>query len=160
MPLSESELSKQLQSLLDEAFDNEKMEWTYFTAPSPTGGLLGAIGSVSAVQACLAPLKKSLAAEVSHIAFAMRVAATLLKGGETADDAETWRASWRTPRLDDPAWIDLQRMLRSEYQSLRQAIGDHATDTHEAFGHASGVVAHVAYHLGSIKQKLAALEAT
>ena len=48
-----------------------------------------------------------------------------------------------------------RQALRAAYDDLRQAIETRATTSVEAMGGAIGAIAHIAYHLGSIRQKLA-----
>jgi hypothetical protein len=47
----------------------------------------------------------------------------------------------------------LQEQLRSEYKNLRQVFASHASSSVEAFGGAIAAIAHVAYHLGAVRQK-------
>ena len=44
-----------------------------------------------------------------------------------------------------------------EYERLRRAVESHASSSDAAFGEAVGAIAHVAYHLGAIRQKIVAL---
>lgn len=57
--------------------------------------------------------------------------------------------------VDDAAWSRMQEQLRSEFKNLRQVIESYASSGVEAFGGAIAAVAHVAYHLGAIRQKVA-----
>ena len=157
MPLSEREVTTQLLTLLDEAFDNTEASWTYYTESSATAGFLGALSATTVENANGSPLSTSLAAEVQHVTFAMNVAGALIRGEEVSVDAQQWRESWKAAELDETAWLAMQGSLRRAYGRLRLAIERHATAGAASFAHASGVVAHVAYHLGSVKQKIAAI---
>jgi hypothetical protein len=57
--------------------------------------------------------------------------------------------------VDEPAWRRLREELRGRYGSLRNAIESHSRENLEAFGGAVGALAHAAYHLGAIRQKVA-----
>jgi hypothetical protein len=60
--------------------------------------------------------------------------------------------------VDDAAWASLQEQMRARYQELRQAIESiesHGAADAETVGGALGALAHVAYHLGAIRQKAA-----
>lgn len=48
-----------------------------------------------------------------------------------------------------------EQQIQERYQKLRQTIESSAAADQEAFGAAVAVVAHMAYHLGAIRQKLA-----
>lgn len=58
--------------------------------------------------------------------------------------------------MDDAAWARLQEELRSRYRDLREAFKSHAAGSVESLGATVGTIAHAAYHLGAIRQKVAA----
>jgi len=60
--------------------------------------------------------------------------------------------------VDDAAWKRLVGELRRRYEDLRQTIQAHSLDGEEGFGGALGAIAHLAYHLGAIRQKVATLQ--
>jgi hypothetical protein len=96
----------------------------------------------------------TIAAHAHHLAFGMADACRCLGGDRTPQD---WRQSWRVARVDEEEWRRLQERLRSEYARLGAAVAAHAGSSQEALGDALGVLAHLAYHLGAIQQKRAAL---
>lgn len=157
MSLSGREITAQLLTLLDEAFDNTKASWTFYTESSSTAGFFGALSATSAENANRSPLGTSLAAEIQHVIFAMKATATLIRGEAVSADAEQWRESWQVSELDETAWREMQSSLRRTHEELREVIKRCSTANKESFAHASGIVAHVAYHLGAVKQKLAAI---
>src|SRR6266480_74935 len=63
--------------------------------------------------------------------------------------------SWTVTTVDDAGWADLQARLRREYQNLVVAVETHAVWDEDALGVAIGAIAHTAYHLGAIRQRLA-----
>ncbi len=56
--------------------------------------------------------------------------------------------------VDDAAWAALRTRLREEYDRLVVAVEMHARWDEDALGVALGAVAHTAYHLGAIRQRL------
>ncbi|MDR7427270.1 MAG: hypothetical protein QN160_06335 [Armatimonadota bacterium] len=62
-------------------------------------------------------------------------------------------AAWRVSAVDGPRWERLQQDLRQRYQELSRTVEAHAAREAEAFGQAVAAVAHIAYHLGAIRQK-------
>jgi hypothetical protein len=86
----------------------------------------------------------------------MEASAAAIEGDQTPRD---WKKSWRVATVDAAAWTQLVEGLRSEYHRLRQAVQLRAWSSEQAFGEAVGVIAHVAYHLGSIRQKIVVLRA-
>ena len=62
--------------------------------------------------------------------------------------------------MDTAAWKALVERLHREYQRLRQAVQSRAWSSEEAFGETVGVIAHIAYHLGAIRQKVVSQRGT
>ena len=57
--------------------------------------------------------------------------------------------------VDEAAWVALRTGLRREYEGLLVAVETHAAWDEDALGVAIGAIAHTAYHLGAIRQRLA-----
>jgi hypothetical protein len=145
---------EQLLSVLDEAMCGASGLTTYFVDNRPDCGLLGSLAGLGAADAARCVLGTPIAAHVHHVAFAMDASAYWIGGGREPRD---WSASWRVAVGDDEAWAMLVEHLRHEYQKLRAAIKSGAVVGEGAMGEAVGAIAHIAYHLGSVRQKLAAL---
>jgi len=56
--------------------------------------------------------------------------------------------------VDDAAWVALRTELRRAYESLLVAVETHGVWDEDALGVAIGAIAHTAYHLGAIRQRL------
>ena len=147
-------ITERLLTILDEALHGASGPATYFVDNRPGLGLLGSLADLGATGASRAIGGTSIAAHVEHVAFAMEASAGWISGDRSPRD---WRASWRVATVDDETWPLLIERLRREYQHLRAAVESGATTDGEAFGEAVGAIAHVAYHLGSVRQKLAVL---
>jgi hypothetical protein len=148
---------RQLLTVLREAAEGPSGSWTYFIDKRPDAGLLGALGTVSADQATRVWGDTSIAAHAHHIAFAMAASAAAIEGDQTPVD---WKESWRVTSVDDGAWKDLVSRVGREYERLRRALESRASSSEAAFGEAVGAIAHVAYHLGAIRQKVVSLRAS
>jgi hypothetical protein len=146
-----------LLTVLREAGEGPSGPSTYFIDRKPDAGLLGALGAISAEEASRVWGDTSIAAHAHHIAFAMADSAAIIEGNRTPPD---WKESWTVTTVDEAGWKDLVARVGREYQRLRQAVASHASSTGELFGEAVGATAHVAYHLGAIRQKMAALRAS
>src|SRR5262249_7270649 len=94
---------------------------------------------------------------VHHIVFGLNASAAWIRGDRTKHD---WQQSWRVKGVDEAGWAELLRQLRAGYADLREAIEKQGVSSSDAFGGAVGAVAHVAYHLGAIRQKMAGPGAT
>ena len=146
----------QLLSVLREAVEGPSGPSTYFIDKRPDAGLLGALGRIGASEASRVWGDTSIAAHAHHIAFAMADSAAIIEGNHTPPD---WKESWRVTSVDDGAWKDLVSRVGREYERLRRALESRASSSEAAFGEAVGAIAHVAYHLGAIRQKVVSLRA-
>jgi hypothetical protein len=57
--------------------------------------------------------------------------------------------------VDDGQWIALRARLRHEYGALLVTLETHSAWDEDSLGDAIGAIAHTAYHLGAIRQRLA-----
>jgi hypothetical protein len=148
---------RQLSSVLREAVEGPSGPSTYFIDKRPDAGLLGALGSVDAAGASRVWGDTTIAAHAHHIAFAMADSAAIIEGSHTPPD---WKQSWRVTSVDDAAWKELVARVGREYERLRRTIESRSSSSAETFGEAVGSIAHVAYHLGAIRQKVVGLQST
>lgn len=142
----------QLVDVLREAFEGPPERWSYFTDTGADGGLLGTLAKLTAPEASRLWGGTSIAAHVHHVTFGLAASSAWIRGDRSPRD---WQESWRISAVDDAAWSRMLDELRSGYKDLRQAIESHALSSVEAMGGAIGAIAHVAYHLGAIRQKVA-----
>jgi hypothetical protein len=154
--LAGSAVIRQLLNVLQEAVEGSSGPWSYFIDNRPDAGVFGALAPLSAAEASRAVGGTSIAAHAHHVAFAMEASAASIEGDQTPRD---WKKSWRVATVDAAAWTQILGRLRREYQRLRQAVQLRAWSSEESLGEAVGVIAHIAYHLGSIRQKIVLLRA-
>jgi hypothetical protein len=155
-PMDGSDAVRQLLTVLREAGEGPSGPSTYFIDKKPDAGLLGALGAISADEASRIWGDTSIAAHAHHIAFAMADSAAIIEGHRTPPD---WKESWSVSSVDEAGWKDLVSRVGREYERLRRAVESRASSSAELFGEAVGATAHVAYHLGAIRQKMAASRA-
>ena len=154
--ISTDDAIQQLLGVLAEAFEGPRQSWSYFTDSGAASGLFGTLAGLSAADASKAWGGTTIAAHVHHAAFAVEASAGWIAGDRGSRD---WQESWSVSAVNDAGWRRLQQRLREGYEALRQAITGHASAGAEKFGGAAAAVAHAAYHLGAIRQKLAASRA-
>jgi len=145
---------RQLLGALRETLEGPTQSWSYFTDSRPDAALFGALATLSAADASRPMAGTTIAAHAHHVAFGMADATRCIDGDLTPQD---WAESWRVTSVDEPAWARLQERLLSEYARLRDAIASRALASEDALASALGAIAHLAYHLGAIQQKRAAL---
>jgi hypothetical protein len=141
----------QVMAVLLEGFEGPPEKWSYFTDQGPEAGLFGTLGKLDAAAASQATGGSTIAAHVHHLVFSLDASASWIRGERIRHD---WPLSWSVTTVDEAAWHDLVERLRAGYQELRRTFEAHAADGLESFGGAVGAVAHAAYHLGAIRQKV------
>jgi hypothetical protein len=146
----------QLVAVLREALEGSPERWSYFTDSGPLGGFFGTLAPLKAADASRPLAGKSVAAHVHHTAWAMGATAAWIRGDRSPRD---WKESWQVTTVDDAGWKRLVEDFRHRYEELRQTIQSHALDGELALGGAVGAIAHVAYHLAAVRQKIALLHA-
>jgi hypothetical protein len=152
--LANDQITTQLTGILREGCEGPPNPWSYFTDSGPQAGLTGCLEPLSAEDASRLLLGSSIASHLHHLIFGMNASAAWIRGDHSPKD---WKQSWSVQKVEDDQWLKLQADLKSAFDNLRQAITFHSLDSSHAFGGAVGAIAHVAYHLGAIKQKLMAL---
>lgn len=140
----------QLVAVLREGFEGAA-QWSYFTDHGAGSGLLGTVAKLSAEETSEPRGGSSIVAHAYHTSFALQASAAWIRGDRSR---RNWQESWSVTTLDAEGWKQLQEELRKRYEDLRRAIEEEAATSLEAFGGATGAVAHVAYHLGAIRQKV------
>lgn len=139
--------------MLREGFEGAPGPWTYFTDTSMGTGVLSTIDALTAAQASHAggPGHTTIAGHVHHLEASVTLTTRTLRG-ETAsrDRSRTWTVS----AVDDAAWAALRASLRRAYEDLVMTVGMRSTWDEDAIGTAFGAIAHTAYHLGAIRQRL------
>ena len=144
-----------LLRMLREAFEGPPGPWTYFTDTSPGSGLFGTIDGLSAAQASHVggPGRTTIAGHIQHLSASIALATRGLRGESPSRDRSR---SWTVATVTDAEWAAVRARLRDEYQKLLVAVETHAAWDEDALGTAMGAIAHTAYHLGAVRQRLAA----
>ena len=144
-----------LTRMLREAFDGPPGPWTYFTDTSPGSGLLATIDGLSAAQASRAggPGRSTIAGHIQHLSASIALSTRGLRGEAPSRDRSR---SWTVATVDDAEWAAVRARLRDAYQQLLVAVETRTAWDEDALGTAMGAIAHTAYHLGAVRQRLSA----
>ena len=142
-----------LTRMLREAFEGPPGPWTYFTDTAPGTGIFGTISGVSAAEASRqgGPGHTTIAGHVHHLSASLALSTRGLRGESAARDRSR---NWTVSAVDDTGWADVRARLLREYDGLLVAVETHARWDEDALGVAIGAIAHAAYHLGAIRQRL------
>jgi len=152
MPDLSRDVLTQLQILLRQAFEGPQRE-SSFTDDNPESGLTGTLAKLSAAQASRSWAGSTIAAHVHHVAFGMAAQGARVGGDRRSRD---WTESWSVQTVDEAGWAQLLAELQKRRQELHAILEEHALDDGDTLGFALDAIAHVIYHLGSIRQKVAA----
>ena len=141
--------------LLRETFEGPAGPATYFIDNDPKGGFFGALDGLTAAEASrpTRPGGPTIAGHVFHAGFHLDMSSAWLDG-DRAD--RNWAKSWELTSVDDAAWAALRRQLRGQYEAFQRAVASEPDGGGESFPTILGAIAHAAYHLGAVKQALAA----
>lgn len=147
-------IAKQLLAVLREGFEGPGPKVTYFLDGGPDAGLRKTLAQLSAEEASRPWAGNSVAAHAKHILFSFEAFGAFIAGDHSQRD---WSESWSVSSVDDASWTKLQSDLAEGYEDLRRKIETHAETSVEATGGSVAAVTHLAYHIGAIRQKIAAL---
>jgi hypothetical protein len=151
--VSSETIVTQFIRVLREAFEGPPGPWSYFTDKDSLAGVFGTIDRLSSVEASrrIGSSATTIAGHVQHLVSSLAISIRWVRGELVARDRDQ---SWTAGELDDAGWSALRASLRREYASLVTAIQSQGNWNEDAIGGAIGSIAHVAYHLGAIRQRL------
>lgn len=143
-----------LAHLFAELVDGPRDCGSAFVLNSGDAGLLASLDRLTAADASRSvDGGATIAAHVRHVRDGLALMNRWAEhGGNPFADAK-WDDAWKTSVVDDAAWQEIRRGLRHEADRWRVALASppaHATAAQDVDMIAS--VAHLAYHLGAIRQ--------
>jgi hypothetical protein len=144
-------MTEQLLAVLKEGYEGLS-EGGWFL-DGPDAGLRNTLARLSPEEASRPWGGNSIAAHARHIRFSLGASAAWISGDRASRD---WNESWNVSTVGPEEWSALQRDLGAGYDELRTAIASHAAKDPETLAGAVGAIAHVVYHVGAIRQKVAA----
>ena len=119
-------------------------------------GLLGSLARLSAADASVrAAGRSSVAAHVHHVHYGLQLLNRWLRGENPYGDAR-FADSWTHQDVDTDGWRALCDALAREVRDFGHAIRDRTVWNEETWVNVIAITAHVAYHLGAIRQLTAA----
>ncbi len=115
-------------------------------------GLLRSLDALSATAASApATGSASIAAHVDHLRYGLSLMNRWSAGENPFGDAD-WSASWRLRTVSDAEWATLRAELRRETDAWLDALASPRDVDEKALNVTIGSIAHLAYHLGAIRQ--------
>lgn len=145
------DLGGTLPALFAELVDGASADEAYMINRGDAG-LLQSLDRLSATAASkLTANGSSIAAHVEHVRYGLSLLNRWAAGENPFDDAD-WRASWRKIRVSAAEWKQLRERLADEAHRWLDALGRPREVSEADLKSVIGSIAHVAYHLGAIRQ--------
>ena len=115
-------------------------------------GLLASLDALSADAASSrADGRSSVAAHVDHVRYGLQLLNRWARGEDPWADAD-WAVSWSRQQLTEEEWRVLRTALATEAQAWLEAVNRPWPAEDTAATAIVGSIAHLAYHLGAIRQ--------
>jgi hypothetical protein len=145
------DLTEALATLFGELVDGPGMTAAYMLNRGDSG-LLASLDKLTAADASAAvPGGASVAAHVDHVRYGLSLMNRWSAGENPFTDAD-WTTSWRRTSVSDGQWQELRAGLRDEAHRWLNALRTPRDVTQLELNGIVGSVAHLAYHLGAIRQ--------
>jgi hypothetical protein len=121
-------------------------------------GLIATLATLTAAQASRDVNGATVAGHARHTAFHMEVIVRYERDGDRGPF--DWQGSFQPAQADGAEWAEVQARVRKAYEELVAFARTQADlpASGDATGGLTGGVAHVAYHLGAIRQLVKAVE--
>ena len=152
-PMQKTDLSAVLADLFSELVNGPPRGGSAFMLNSGDAGLLRSLAKLSAADASQSVNGgATIAAHARHLQYGLSLMNRWVReGGDPFADA-TWDAAWRTTQVDAQEWASILDGLKEEIGRWQQALGSPPEASREELAGMIGSIAHLAYHLGAIRQ--------
>ena len=148
-----NEITKSLTTLFGELVDGAVEGGGAFVLNSGDIGLLRSLERLSAADASRsANGGATIAAHARHLQYGLSLMNRWAReGGNPFADAK-WDEAWKTSRVTDPEWTEIRAGLRDEVHQWLETLGTPRAVSEVELSGMMGSIAHLAYHLGAIRQ--------
>ena len=146
-----------LSTVLTELLDGSASDSGWVLNPKDPG-LLRSLAALSAADASAVPPdgRSSIAAHVDHVRYGLALLNRWSQGEENPFASADWTASWKRTKVSEPEWSTLRNELQSEARKWQAAIREPREFSDDELNGYLASAAHLAYHLGAIRQMSAA----
>jgi len=146
------QITETLRTLYAELIDGAPVEGSYMLNKGDAG-LLASLDKISAADASTSSTGgASIAAHVDHLRYGLSLMNRWAGGERKPWQGADWTASWRTTRVTEDEWQRLRAQLRDEATKWMEAAGKPRELSDFELNVFVGNIAHLAYHLGAIRQ--------
>jgi hypothetical protein len=150
---STAESTAVLSRLFTELVDGTIDAGSAFMLNTGDVGLLRSLDKLSAADASRSVNDgATIAAHAQHLRYGLSLMNRwAAEGGDPFADA-TWDAAWKTSAVDEPQWQEIRNGLRGEAERWLVTLGSPREVSEVEFTGMIASIAHLAYHLGAIRQ--------
>jgi hypothetical protein len=149
-------LPEVLRGLLSELLDGPPPGICFVLNQGDTG-LIGSLARLSAEDASARPGgRSSVAAHVNHVHYGFELLQRWLAGDQQAFANANFAASWGRQQVSEAEWRDMREGLERDVRAWLDVLRLPTEWTHVTLSGAIGIMVHLAYHLGAIRQIAAA----
>jgi hypothetical protein len=148
-----TDLTAALASLFSELVDGTGGRTGPFILNSGDVGLLRSLDKLSPADASRSVDDgATIAAHAQHVRYGLSLMNRwATEGGNPFADA-TWDDAWKMAAVDAPAWDEIRTGLRHEAHRWLTVLGSPRDVSEVELAGMIGSIAHLAYHLGAIRQ--------
>lgn len=148
--MAESKVLNAILNVMNELIDGSAPDAAWVLNPKDPG-LISSLHEVSAKSASAVPSGggASIAAHVDHLRYGLELLNRWSRGEKPFGDAD-YSVSWALGAVSEGEWTSRRKALRREAYEWREALKRDLT--HIELTAVMASVAHLAYHLGAIRQ--------
>ena len=156
--MSDKVFRRALCKLLTEIFDGPPGSEAYLLNPGDPG-LPRQLDTISARDASTRPMpgKTTIAAHIDHVHFGLTLLNRWANGEPNPWSDADWNLSWKKTAVTESEWSTLRSNLRRQAEAWRKVVTERTDWDDTTAAGALSSAAHTAYHLGAIRQIIAAL---
>jgi hypothetical protein len=148
-----AEISPVLARLFSELVDGAAADGGAFILNSGDAGLLRSLDRISAADASRSVNDgATIAAHAQHLRYGLSLMNRWASEGGNPFANAKWDEAWKISAVDAAAWDEIRGGLRDEAHRWLQALTSPREVAEVELTGMAGSVAHLAYHLGAIRQ--------
>lgn len=148
-----NDIAASLTTLFSELVDGANNPGGAFVLNSGDAGLLRSLDKLTAAQASdSVHAGATIAAHARHVQYGLSLMNRWAReGGNPFADAK-WDEAWRTSHVSDEEWREIRHALRADAHEWLGALSKPQEVSTVELNGMIGSIAHLAYHLGAIRQ--------
>jgi hypothetical protein len=145
-------LRDSLAGLMRELVDGPEGDLAFITNVGDPG-FIRSLARLSAADASLRPGgRSSVAGHVQHVRYGFELMNRWIRGDANAFADATFAQSWGTQQVSDAEWTALVAALERETRDWMHALAEPREWDAVSLSGAISSIAHLAYHIGAIRQ--------